>query len=100
VACRPSYLSPLAWLALQAVALWPTAVDVRRVQDGSDDPLGLAALAVLMLLLAARAATLRIAPHTGWLAAAAALTLLANAALLAAPRCCVRWSPRWRWPRA
>ena len=23
LACRPSYLSPLAWLGLQAAALWP-----------------------------------------------------------------------------
>ncbi|WP_245213304.1 exosortase Q [Rhizobacter sp. AJA081-3] len=86
LACRPSYLSPLAWLGLQAVALWPHgAWMARRVQDGSDEPLGLSALALLLMLLVARSHTLRIAPHTGWLAASALLTLTANAALLAAP---------------
>ena len=86
LACRPSYLSPLGWLALQAAALWPHgAWMARRVQDGSDEPLGLAALALLLMLLVARSHTLRIAPHTGWLAASALLTLTANAALLAAP---------------
>ena len=37
------------------------------------------------MLLALRRHTLRIAPHTGWLAAGVALTLLSNAALLVAP---------------
>ncbi|MGD9835110.1 MAG: hypothetical protein AB7U92_20340, partial [Piscinibacter sp.] len=66
VACRPTYLAPAAWLALQAAALWPHgAWMLARVRDGSDQPLGLAALAVLLMLLATRAHTLRIAPHTG-----------------------------------
>lgn len=86
VACRPTYLAPLAWLALNAAALWPHgAWMLARVRDGSDEPLGLAALAVLLMLLATRAHTLRITPHTGWLAAGAVLTLAANAALLIAP---------------
>lgn len=86
VACRPTYLAPMAWLALNAAALWPHgAWMLARVRDGSDEPLGLAALAVLLMLLATRAHTLRIAPQTGWLAAGVALTLLANAALLNAP---------------
>lgn len=86
LACRPSYLSPLGWLALQAAALWPHGAWLaRRVQDGSDEPLGLAALALLLMLLAARSHLLRIAPRTGWLAASALLTLIANTALLAAP---------------
>jgi exosortase/archaeosortase family protein len=84
--CRPSYLSPLGWLALQTAALWPHGLWMaRRVQDGSDDPLGLAAVAALTFLLAQRSASLRVAPHTGWLAAALGLTLAANTALLAAP---------------
>ena len=86
VACRPSYLSPLAWLGLQAAALWPHGLWMaRRVQDGSDNPLGLAAIVMLALLLWRGATQLRVAPQTGWLAAAAALTMAANLALLAAP---------------
>lgn len=86
IACRPTYLSPLAWLGLQALALWPHGLWIaRRVQDGSDDPLGLAALAMLLGLLAQRATRLRAAPQTGWLAAALVLTLAANLALFAAP---------------
>jgi exosortase/archaeosortase family protein len=86
IACRPTYLAPAGWLALQAAALWPHGAWVAaRVRDGSDEPLGLAALAVLLMLLALRAHTLRVAPHTGWLAAGVALTLAANAALLVAP---------------
>lgn len=86
VACRPSYLSPLGWLGLQALALWPHGAWLaRRVQDGSDEPLGLAALALLALLLAVFAPRLRVAPHTGWLAGAAGLTLLASVGLCLAP---------------
>ena len=86
VHCRPSYLSPLAWLGLQAAALWPHGVWMaRRVQDGSDDPLGLAALAVLAVMLWRMALRLRLSPHIGWLAAAAGLTVVANVALLALP---------------
>ncbi len=86
IACRPTYLAPAGWLALQAAALWPHgAWMLARVRDGSDHPLGLAALAALLMLLAARAHTLRIAPHTGWLAAGVVLTLAANAALWIAP---------------
>jgi exosortase/archaeosortase family protein len=86
VHCRPSYLSPLAWLGLQAAALWPHGLWMaRRVQDGSDDPLGLAALAVLAVMLWHMAPRLRLSPHMGWLAAAALLTVLANVMLLALP---------------
>jgi exosortase/archaeosortase family protein len=86
LACRPSYLSPLGWLALQALALWPHGAWLaRRVQDGSDDPLGLAAIALLMLLLVPLAPRLRVSPHTGWLAAAVALTLAANLGLFGLP---------------
>lgn len=86
VACRPSYLSPAAWIALQALALWPHGLWMaRRVQDGSDDPLGLAAVAALLMLVGARASTLRVTPRTGWLAAGVALGVAANAALWALP---------------
>lgn len=86
MACRPSYLSPLGWLGLQALALWPHgAWLLRRVQDGSDEPLGLAAIALLLGLLVLFAPRLRISPHTGWLGAAVLLTLLASAGLVVAP---------------
>ena len=86
VHCRPSYLSPLAWLGLQAAGLWPHGVWMaRRVQDGSDDPLGLAALVVLAAMLWRVALRLRLSPQLGWLAVAAALTVAANVALLALP---------------
>lgn len=82
VACRPSYLSPAAWLVLQGLALWPHGLWMaRRMQDGSDDPLGLAAIAALLLGIALRAHNLRVTPQTGWLAAAVLLGLAANAAL-------------------
>lgn len=86
IACRPTYLSPLGWLALQAAALWPHGLWVaRRLMDGSDDPLGLLALAMLAAIVARHAAALRIAPRTGWLAVAVAATVAANAAMLFAP---------------
>lgn len=86
VACRPSYLSPLGWIVLQALALWPHGAWIaRRVADGSDDPLGLAAIAVLALLVVRAAPRLRVAPHTGWLAASVVLTIGANLALFAVP---------------
>ncbi len=102
VACRPAYLAPLGWLALQAAALWPHGLWLlRRVQDGSDDPLGLAALAMLALLLWRAAPTLRVAPHTGWLALSAALTAGATAgarlrAAIAVRRDCRAGPGRWR----
>lgn len=86
LACRPCHVSPLGWVALQALALWPHgAWIVRRAADGSDDPLGLAAFAVLALLVAGQASRLRLAPHTVWLGAAGVLTLAANASLFVAP---------------
>jgi exosortase/archaeosortase family protein len=86
VTCRPCYLSPLGWLGLQTAALWPHGLWMaRRVQDGSDDPLGLAAFAVLAMVLWRIAHRLRIAPRTGWLAGAALLTGAANVALFGLP---------------
>lgn len=70
------------WLALQAVALWPHAQwAAARMADGSDDPLGIAALAVLGLVLLRHGRALRDAPRPGWFAASAALTFAATAAL-------------------
>jgi exosortase/archaeosortase family protein len=86
VACRPTYLSPLGWLALQALALWPHGVwAARRVADGSDDPLGLLALGAVLAIAARMAGRMRADPRPAWLAAAVAATLCANAAGWFAP---------------
>ena len=56
------------WLALQAAALAPTWVWMaRRMADGSDDPLGLLALAALAVMLWSLRRELRAAPRLGWL---------------------------------
>ncbi|MGJ7487188.1 exosortase Q [Variovorax sp. LT2P21] len=69
-----------AWLALQTVALWPTWTWMaRRVGDGSDDPLGLLAIAALVALVASLRGELRAAPRLGWLLLASLGTLAATA---------------------
>jgi exosortase/archaeosortase family protein len=86
VPCRPTHLSPLAWLALQAVALWPHGLwAARRLTDGSDDPLGLLAVLTVLALMLRRAGELRVVPRAGWLAAAAVGTLGASVAGFFAP---------------
>ncbi|CAN7148500.1 exosortase Q [Variovorax sp. LjRoot290] len=68
-----------AWLALQAAALTPTWLWMaRRLRDGSDDPLGLLALAALAVLAWRLRHSLRAAPRLGWLALASAGTLAAT----------------------
>ena len=77
---------PLAWLALQAAALWPHwRWAAARVADGSDDPLGVAALAVLLYAVWRLAPTLRGAPRPGWLALALAASVSATMAGSMAP---------------
>ena len=77
---------PLAWLALQAAALWPHwRWAAARVADGSDDPLGLAALAALGVAVWRLAPTLRGTPRPGWLAAALGASVLATVATWVAP---------------
>ncbi len=67
------------WIALQTAALWPTwRWMAARVADGSDDPLGLLALAALGALLWSVRGQLRAAPRLHWLAAALAGTLAAT----------------------
>jgi exosortase/archaeosortase family protein len=67
------------WIALQTAALWPTwRWMAARVADGSDDPLGLLALAALGALLWSAREQLRSAPRWPWLAAALAGTLAAT----------------------
>jgi exosortase/archaeosortase family protein len=86
VPCRPVHVAAPGWLALHALALWPHALwTARRVADGSDDPLGLAAGAAIVLWLWQRRATLRATPRLGWLASAGALTASATALLFVAP---------------
>lgn len=84
--CAPVRVGAAGWLALHAVAFWPQGLwIVRRVADGSDDPLGIAAAAALLLWLWRAKDTLRIAPQLPWLGAAASLTVAATAALFVAP---------------
>jgi exosortase/archaeosortase family protein len=79
-------LPPLVWLALQAAALWTHwRWAAARVADGSDDPLGLAALAVLLWAVVRHAPELRGAPRLGALAAALLLSVAATVAVFFAP---------------
>ena len=67
------------WLVLQTAALWPTwRWMAARLQDGSDDPLGLLALGALIALVFALRRDLRAAPRLPWLMAALAGTLAAT----------------------
>ncbi|WP_377615103.1 exosortase Q [Ottowia flava] len=76
----------LAWIALQTLALWPTWRWVAaRLQDGSDDPLGVLALLALAALVAVLRRDLRCAPRLGWLMAAGVGTLAATLLRGAAP---------------
>lgn len=72
---------PLAWLALQAAALWPHwRWAAARVADGSDDPLGLAALAALAVVVFRLEPQLRASPKPAWLIAAMGTTVAATLA--------------------
>ncbi len=81
LAVRIDIAPPGLWLLLIVCAVWPTWVWMaRRMLDGSDDPLGLLALATLGLLLWRNRRRLRSAPRLAWLA----LALLCAAAATAA----------------
>ncbi len=68
-----------AWLALQALALLPAwAWMARRLADGSDDPLGVLALAGLAWLVVQHRRALRASPALRWLGLATVLTLAAT----------------------
>jgi MYXO-CTERM domain-containing protein len=74
------------WLALLAAALWPTWLWMgQRMLDGSDDPLGLLALAALAALAWHSRRRLRAAPRLGWLAAGLTAAVLATATQGALP---------------
>ena len=76
----------LGWLAAQTAALWPHGQwAAARMQDRSDDPLGLAAVALLAVLVFRHRYTLRAMPNRRWLAAAGALTVFATVALAWVP---------------
>jgi exosortase/archaeosortase family protein len=84
--CRPVTVTAEGWLAIHALALWPHGEwAARRIADGSDDPLGVAALAVLLLWLWCACESLRATPRLMWLGAAGALTMASTAALFVAP---------------
>jgi exosortase/archaeosortase family protein len=79
-------LPPVGWLALQAAALWPHwRWAAARVADGSDDQLGLAAIATLLVLVWRLAPQLRATPRPLWLAAALVTTTAATAACFVMP---------------
>jgi exosortase/archaeosortase family protein len=81
LSCRPVRLGALDWLALHALALWPHgAYLMQRAVDGSDDPLGLLALAAVAALVVGHRLSLRLTPHLGWLIASMAGALAANGA--------------------
>jgi len=69
------------WLGLLAAALWPTWWWMgQRMVDGSDDPLGLLALAALGVLVWLHRHVLRPSPRLRWLALALAGAIAATAA--------------------
>ncbi|HEX6704375.1 MAG TPA: exosortase Q [Albitalea sp.] len=83
---RLDRIPPWAWLALQAGALWAHwRWAAARLADGSDDPLGLAALAVLAGAIAFAARDLRGNPRPAWLAWALLLSVASTAAVFSAP---------------
>lgn len=84
--CAPVRVGATGLLALHAATFWPQGLWLaRRVADGSDDPLGIAAAAALLVWLWRAKDALRMTPQLPWLGAAAALTLAATAALFVAP---------------
>ncbi|MBD9485065.1 exosortase Q [Pseudomonas sp. PDM14] len=69
------------WLLLPALALWPVWLwSLRRMSDGSDDPYGVVALAMLLLCLWREREHVGATPRPAWLLASLALSGLAIAA--------------------
>ncbi|MBD9680177.1 exosortase Q [Pseudomonas sp. PDM18] len=66
-----------SWLLFAALAAWPSWLwAARRLGDGSDDPLGIIALAALGLLLWRDRSSLRAQPRLRWLGVAALLLIV------------------------
>ena len=83
---RLDAIPPWAWLALQAAALWVHwRWAAARLADGSDDPLGLAALAALVWAIARLAPDLRGHPRPAWLAWALLLCVVSTVSVFIAP---------------
>ena len=83
---RLDAVPPIAWLALQAAALWTHwRWAAARLADGSDDPLGLAALCVLLWTVMRLASDMRSRPRPAWLAAALGLSVAATASVFLSP---------------
>jgi exosortase/archaeosortase family protein len=77
----PRGRTALVGLALVAIALWPHWVwATRRLADGSDDPLGLAALTVLAVAIWRLAPSLHPEPRMPWVGLAAVALLAATVA--------------------
>jgi exosortase/archaeosortase family protein len=77
---------PLAWLAFQAAALWiHWRWAAARVADGSDDPLGVVALAALIGFIIRSARGMRGHPRPLALALALGLSAAATATVFTAP---------------
>jgi exosortase/archaeosortase family protein len=73
---------PITWLALLAAAHWTHwRWAAARLSDGSDDPLGLAAVLVLVWALLRHAGELRAQPRPLWLGVSMALSVTATAAV-------------------
>ncbi len=84
-------IAPAAlWPALLALALWPCWLWMaQRLLDGSDDPLGLLAVAALASLAFAHRKRLRASPRLGWLAVALVGALWVTA---------LHGPLLWQWP--
>lgn len=75
-----------SWLLLPALALWPVWLwSLRRLSDGSDDPYGVVALAMLLLCLWRERRQFCATPRHAWLLASLALGVLAIAGTVLLP---------------